>query len=277
MIRLLGIPFDAASSFMQGAAQGPAAIREAMRSPSANTWTEGGLDLAAAAWDDAGDVVFPQTEAATEGPGWAAGSLGEPHRDAITERVAREVEAGNRLLTLGGDHSITYPIMRAYASAWPGLTILHLDAHADLYDEFEGDRFSHACPFARIMEGGLAARLVQVGVRTMTGHQADQRDRFGVETQELKDGQPAWPAVEGPVYVSLDLDVLDPAFAPGVSHHEPGGLSTRQVLDLLHAVPGTLVGADLVELNPRRDVGGISAMAAARLAKELLGRLLADA
>ena len=155
------------------------------------------------------------------------------------------------------------------------LTILHIDAHPDLYDEFEGDRYSHACPFARIMEERLATRLVQVGIRTMSGPVRAQADRFGVEVIDMR----AWeagmrPVVAGPSYVSVDLDGLDPAFAPGVSHWEPGGLSVRDVIGMIQAIPGRIVGADVVELNPLRDHDGMTAMVAAKIVKELASAML---
>ena len=147
--------------------------------------------------------------------------------------------AATRPIALGGDHAITFPILRAFAKRHPRLSILHFDAHPDLYDEFEGNRFSHACPFARIMEEGLAGRLVQVGIRTANAHQREQVARFGVEMIEMRDFRDGLaPEFDAPVYVSFDLDGLDPAFAPGVSHREPGGLSTRQALDVIAADPG---------------------------------------
>ena len=151
-----------------------------------------------------------------------------------------------------------------------------MDAHPDLYDEFVGRRFSHACPFARIMEEGLASRLVQVGIRVMNGHQHEQVRRFGVETIDMR----AWadgirPQLTGPVYVSIDLDGLDPAFAPGVSHREPGGFSVRDVIGLVHALPGPLAGADIVEFNPSQDRLGLTAPVAGKLVKELAGRMSA--
>jgi arginase family enzyme len=156
------------------------------------------------------------------------------------------------------------------------LTILHIDAHPDLYDVLDGNRFSHACPFARIMESGLAARLVQVGIRTLNTHQREQAQRFGVEMIDMVGwGEGVRPVVDGPVYVSLDLDGLDPAFAPGVSHHEPGGLTTREVVHLLHSLPGPIIGADVVEFNPLRDPIGTTAALAAKLVKELIGRMIA--
>src|SRR5262249_47296534 len=145
-----------------------------------------------------------------------------------------------------GDHSITFPIVKAFAKKYPELTIFHFDAHPDLYDVFEGNKLSHACPFARIMESGLAKRLVQVGIRTINRHQREQAEKFGVEVVEMR----ALPAVErlkaaGPVYVSFDMDVLDPAFAPGISHREPGGMTVREAIAHLHAMEGKIVGADV--------------------------------
>jgi agmatinase len=262
-VALLGVPWDEHSSFLRGAALAPPAIRAALRSPSTNLSTESGLDLASdPRFTDAGDLEIP--------PGAAA-------LQAIEEGAARVLASGARLLALGGDHAVTYPVVRAQAARQPGLTLVHLDAHPDLYDEFEGDRFSHACPFARILEEKLVRRLVQVGIRTLNGPQRAQAERLGVERIEMKDWHPdLTPATTGPVYVSIDLDVLDPAFAPGVSHPEPGGLSTRDVIGLLQRLPGRVVGADVVELNPTRDPDGATARVAAKLTKELAARVLSD-
>jgi arginase len=211
---------------------------------------------------DAGDVEIPEDSTAV----------------AVIERAVGAILArGAHTLVLGGDHAVAYPVLRAHSRVWPGLTILHLDAHADLYDEFEGDRLSHACPFARVMEEGLAGALIQIGIRTLNDHQRDQAKRFGVQIVEMKDWQPAKaPSIEGDVYLSLDLDALDPAFAPGVSHQEPGGFSTRELIELIGRFGGRLVGADVVELNPSRDPLGVTAMTAAKLVKELAGRMLMD-
>ena len=255
---LIGLPYDASSSYLRGPAQAPAAIREALRCASSNAWSEALQDLAGLA--DWGDLALP--------PGPEARAL-------IEQGLNRLLDAGGTPIALGGDHSVTYPVLRALGPRHPGLTILHFDAHADLYHDFEGDPFSHACPFARIMEEGLAQRLVQVGIRTMTGHLRQQADRFGVEIIDMR----AWaagarPRVQGPVYVSIDLDAFDPAFAPGVSHVEPGGLSSREVITLLQDLPGPLVGADVVEFNPVRDPQGITGPLCAKLVKELASRML---
>ena len=118
-------------------------------------------------------------------------------------------------------------------------------------------------------------RLVQVGIRTMTGHQRDQAARFGVDVIDMR----AWtagrrPEVTGPVYVTIDADGLDPAFAPGVSHREPGGLSARDVIGIVQALPRPIVGADVVEVNPLQDVGGTTAVVAAKLVRELIARMI---
>ena len=126
------------------------------------------------------------------------------------------------------------------------------------------------------MEAGLARRLIQIGIRTMNGHQRDQARRFGVEVCEMSRGGVSVSKlnVTGPVYISFDLDVLDPAFAPGVSHWEPGGMSVREVLEHLHSITATIVGADLVEYNPSRDVSDLTATVAGKILKELLGKML---
>jgi len=255
---LIGLPYDGSSSFLYGAANGPSAIREALLSPAGNPWSERhGVSIGEDYLEDAGDLSL------TAGP---------DVRDAIEQQVRLIAGSGRPPILLGGDHSVTYPILRAIGPLHPKLTVLHIDAHADLYDEFEGDRYSHACPFARIMEEQLVSQLVQVGIRTLTGHQQEQAKRFGVEIIDMRawsDG--ARPAVGGPVYVSLDLDGLDPAFAPGVSHREPGGLTVREVLNMLFALNGPIIGADIVEYNPSQDLGGMTAQVAAKFVKELSG------
>lgn len=251
-----GICYDEKSSFLRGPAQAPARIRQALHSGSMNLFAEGEIDLGSLTEWDAGDF---QPEGYFD----------------IATLTQQHLAQSPKLLTLGGDHSITYPILKAYREKYPALDILHIDAHADLYQEYEGDPHSHACPFARIMEEGLADRLVQVGIRTLNTHQQEQAKRFGVEVYTMERFDPAMPLIfTNPVYISLDLDALDPAFAPGVSHREPGGLTTRQVISMLQRLEGEVVGADLVEYNPAQDLGDITAYVTAKLLKELLARLL---
>jgi arginase len=258
---LLGIPFDGQCSYLRGAGEAPAKIREALRCDASNSWTELGVDLGPTGiYEDAGDLAFAEKDAFS----------------AIKAGVGGLIEQGKRPVCLGGDHSITYPIVKAFARRYPELTIFHFDAHPDLYEEFEGNRLSHACPFARIMEAGLAKRLVQVGIRTINRHQREQAKRFGVEVVEMR----ALPAYEelkvmGPVYITFDMDVLDPAFAPGISHREPGGMSVREAIAHLHAIEGEIVGADVVEYNPMQDLAGMTATVAAKIVKEILGKMIA--
>jgi agmatinase len=254
-IALVGFTSDENSSFLRGPAQAPPLIREALRSDSTNLWTEGGVDLGGR------NVLFD------------AGDFEE----SIEEVTALLLKHGKTPLALGGDHSISYPVVRAFARRHERLDVLQFDAHPDLYDEFEGNRQSHACPFARIMELGVVRRLVQVGIRTMNGHQRAQAEKFGVEVIEMRhwdDGRSF--AFDSPLYVSIDLDVLDPAFAPGVSHREPGGASTRQVIDTIQGLRGKVVGADVVEFNPRQDPVGLTAAVGAKLTKELAARMATE-
>jgi arginase len=257
---ILGIPFDANSSWLRGAAGAPPIIRVALHSISSNSWTETDVDLGAeGTYCDAGDLKF---------------TFEEPF-PAIESKIGELLEKGLRPVCLGGDHSITLPIVRGFGKRVPGLTILHFDAHPDLYDELEGNRLSHACPFARIMEEGAAKRLIQIGIRTMTGHQREQAKKFGVEVIEMRH-LPALDRmkVDGPIYISFDMDALDPAFAPGISHREPGGMSVREAIAHIHAITGKIAGADIVEFNPAQDNTQITATVAAKLLKEILGKMI---
>jgi agmatinase len=256
-VRLIGLPTDINSSFLRGAAAAPPLIRAALSSDMGNPAAECGRELGRdIPFEDLGDLPLTEDCAAD---------------DARIEAAVRAACAGGGVpICLGGDHAVTYPVLRAIAAVHGPVAILHIDAHSDCYDELGGNRRSHASPFARIMEDGLATRLVQVGIRTLNAHQAAQVARFGIEVVPMRDFTPAAvPVPAGPIYLSVDLDGLDPAFAPGVAHHEPGGLSTRQLLDLIARIPGPLVGADIVELNPSRDLNGMTATVAAKLVKEI--------
>jgi agmatinase len=266
MPTILGIPLDVNSSYLRGPAGAPAKIRQALRSDASNKWSELGVDVGAAgAFTDAGDLRLHDSR--------------EKVSDDFVEierAVGELLEKAEQPVLLGGDHSITYPILQAFAKRYPEVTIVHFDAHPDLYDEFEGSRVSHACPFARIMEEHLAKRLVQIGIRTLNRHQREQAEKFGVEMVQMRE-LPAYElmAVHGPVYISFDMDVLDPAFAPGISHREPGGMTVREAIAHLHAIEGTIVGADIVEYNPEQDVAGMTAVVAAKILKEILGKMIA--
>lgn len=259
-ISLVGIPTDQHSSFLRGPAQAPAAIRAVLASPHGNSATERGSEIG---HDfqlvDRGDVAIAE-------------DAGDD--DRIRAAVAA---CPGPVLALGGDHAISFPVVEALARRHGAFDILHFDAHPDLYDELDGNRRSHASPFARIMEGGHARRLVQVGIRTLNRHCRDQAARFGVEIIEARHFSDAWrPQFERPLYVSIDIDALDPAFAPGVSHPEPGGLSVRQIVNILLDLEAPIIGGDVVELNPARDSGGLTAFVAAKLVRELAAAMAAN-
>ncbi|MEL6254508.1 MAG: agmatinase [Bacteroidota bacterium] len=256
-IQLLGIAYDAKSSFMRGAAQAPIKIKEILHDGSSNFISENGIDLLEKAdWTDAGDIEV--------------GDYPE-----LLPKIKSKIDPKAKPIFLGGDHSITFPLVEAMADLHGPFSILHFDAHTDLYDIFEGDRFSHACPFARIMEKGLAKKLIQVGIRNVSKHHQEQAEKFDVDIITMRELDKMYDIkLEGPVYLSLDIDVFDPAFVPGVSHHEPGGMNPREFINAFHKLELDLIGADIVEYNPFRDVSDITAALAAKMLKEIAGKML---
>ena len=256
----IGIPFDENCSYIRGPAEAPDEVEKYLFPQSANPWSETGIDL-----KKMGEFQY-------------VGALDFNGKDAfeVIESVAELTFQEKRApIFVGGDHSITFPLMKGVAKHHSDITILHIDAHPDLYDDYEGNPLSHASPFARIMEAGLARRLIQIGIRTSTDHLRGQVKRFGVEQYDMASMQEI-PTLEfdGPVYMTIDMDGLDPAFAPGVSHREPGGLSSREVINLIHRAGPYLVGGDVVEYNPRCDLDHVTAMVTARLVREMAGVML---
>ena len=266
-VSIVGVPFDANSSYLRGAAQAPPLIREALFSEATNLYTEMGVDLGDSGnLFDTGDLQLGRT----------------PREDfqEIESAAAAFFKEDSPIIFLGGDHSITFPLLKACHARYPEISILHFDAHPDLYPEYEGNRYSHACPFARIMESQLARGLVQIGIRSMNAVQREQVERYRVKVFPMKYGIPGVAGrpsfkLEGPVYLSFDIDVLDPAFVPGISHWEPGGMSVRDAINCLHSVEADIVAADIVEFNPTRDTSGRTATVCAKLLKEIAGRMLA--
>ncbi|HKX28214.1 MAG TPA: agmatinase family protein [Blastocatellia bacterium] len=260
-LSLIGIPHDDNSSFMKGPAEAPPLIRRELHGDGSSLWSETGIDLGVTGrLMDYGEIQFD--------------GASDPW-DLIEQQVGHALESGDPLICLGGDHAITHPILRAVRRRHAKLTILHIDAHPDLYDAYQGNPRSHASPFARIMEERLADRLIQVGIRALNDHHRDQFERFGVEVIEAaRCGENLRLDLATPVYISMDLDGLDPAYAPGVSHREPGGLSTRQVIDLIQTIDQPIVAADIVEFNPRCDISNLTAMVAAKLLKEIGGMMI---
>lgn len=259
---LIGLPTDINSSFSRGPAKAPQAIREALASDRGNASAENGLEAGT-------DFELKDLEdlALLEAPG----------DDLLIEAAAKgAIEAGAVPVFLGGDHAVSAPILAGVHAALGRVHIVHIDAHPDTYEDFEGNPRSHASPFARILERGHALSLTQIGVRTVNRHCREQARRYGVRMIEMKDFDvAALPVFEGLTYLSIDLDGIDPAFAPGVSHPEPGGLTVREVLAIVRRLKGPLVGADIVELNPLFDQNHVTAILAAKLVREIAAQATA--
>ncbi len=267
--RVLPVPYDLTTSYMPGTRRGPVAILEA----SAHVeWYDEVLDLEPV---EHGILTLPPVEPETSGPG------------AMMERVeaaARaQVEEGRFLLTLGGEHSITAPLVAAHRTVWPDLTVLQVDAHADLRDSYCGSPHNHACAMRRVVDQDVP--LVQVGIRSLTREErelAEADPRITTFFAHELAGRPAgaWAAevagrLGSRVYLTIDLDGLDPSIMPATGTPVPGGLSWWELTTLLEVVSrsATLVGADLVELAP---IGGMVApdFLAARLAYRIMGLAL---
>jgi guanidinopropionase len=277
-IGLLGIPFDGATTNRPGARHGPRAVREAsalMRLVNGATLVAP-YDLCACA--DLGDVPV--------NPNDIADTLRR-----IETFVAGLAANGVTPLAIGGDHLVSYPILRALGRGKP-LGMIHIDAHSDTGDVyFGGQRLTHGTPFRRAIEDGVLdpTRTVQIGLRG-TLYARDERDWARdqnvriIDMEEVAErGIPAVIAVaraivgSGPTYFTFDVDALDPAFAPGTGTPEIGGLTTREALRLVRGFRGLdLVGADVVEVSPPLDPSGNTALVGATVAFELLC-LLAEA
>lgn len=259
-VGVLPIPYDDNSSFFKGPAQAPSAIFEVINNGSLNKTAENGMLLE---WGT-NIVELPPVQITAP----------EHFVDGIESAVKAALSDGYQMLSIGGDHSITYPILRAMHEYYGPVNIVHFDAHPDLYDEFKGNIHSNACPFARIMEQGLAKSLHQFGIRTMNAHQSQQASKFDVNVTTMLNWPASPPQLDGPIYISIDIDALDPAFAPGVSHREPGGLTTRDIINFIHTLKGNVIGVDIVEYNPQKDIDNITAYVAAKLLKEAAGKML---
>ena len=272
-VAILGVPYDSATSNRSGARFGPRAIRE----QSLMLWGYNNA-LEVAPFDvlkviDAGDAdVVPPDQLATQ--------------QAITAEARRIGETGAKVISLGGDHSITLPLLRAAAARHGPLAVVHFDSHPDTWDaEFGTQRYSHGTGFRRAIEEGLidVTAYLQIGIRGPTAGPQDYSDarRLGARMitldAALERGIPAVVAEiiatvgAKPAYVSLDIDAVDPAFAPGTGTPEPGGFTSHQMLQLVRGLAGlNIVGADLVEVAPAYDHGQITAILAANLVFEML-------
>jgi agmatinase len=273
-VAILGAPFDGGTTFRAGARFGPAAIREA--------------SLLLRPYNDALDVSpFAEVQVADAGDAPASPIGVEAAHRAIEEAARAVVEAGGRVVGLGGDHSVSLPLMRAAAAEHGPLALLQLDAHTDTWDSYFGARYTHGTVFRRALEEGIIdpRASVQIGLRGSlysAGDLSENRELgFAVLLARELDGVGLAGALDlirtrlgSPVYLSVDIDVLDPAFAPGTGTPEAGGLSSREVLAMLHGLAELepqLAGADVVEVSPPYDPSGVTGVAAANIAYELIG------
>ena len=273
-VAVLGAPFDSAATFRPGARFGPAAIREA--------------SLLLRPYNERLEVApFAATQVADAGDAPASPIGVEAGHAAIGEAARSVTAVGGRVLGLGGDHSVALPLLRAAAAAYGSLSLLQLDAHTDTWDSYFGARYTHGTVFRRAVEEGIvdARASIQIGLRgsLYDASDLDENRSLGFATVLAREFDDvgvggALELVAGrlrsPVYVTVDVDVLDPAFAPGTGTPEAGGLSSRELLALLAGLAGLdveLAGADVVEVSPPYDPSGITAIAAANAAYELLG------
>ena len=271
-VALLGIPYDGGTSYRSGARFGPRAVRE--QSSLIRTWHPvlkvhpfERLRVA-----DCGDVdVVPISIERTY--------------EAVTAKLDEVVGTGAVPVCVGGDHSITLPILRSIARRHGPVGVVHFDAHPDTWDEYFGSKFFHGTPFRRAIEEGHidSRRMLQVGLRGPLYGPDDFafHDQHGIEVlriEAIKEQGTAWASERlsrlrgGPVYLSFDIDAVDPAYAPATGTPEVGGLTSYEALALVRALAGlTLVGADVVEVSPPYDgPGQITALLAANLLFEIV-------
>lgn len=272
-VAILGVPYDSSTSYRSGARFGPRAIRE----QSLLLWGYNNAQQVAPFEVlnvvDYGDVdVIPVDIVAT-------------HR-VIEQTAATILESGSRLISLGGDHSISLPLLRAHHKRHGPLAVVHFDAHPDTWDEeYPTFKYSHGTPFRRAIEEGLidTDAYLQIGIRGPTAGPQDYADARQLGARLITFDEATDLGVRGvlaeiqqrvgprPVYVTLDIDAVDPAFAPGTGTPEVGGFTSHQMLQLLRGLTGLkLVGADLVEVAPPFDSQNITAILAANLVFELL-------
>jgi agmatinase len=272
-VAVLGVPFDTGVSFRPGARFGPASVREASRLLRPY---HPGLDVApfdTVQVADAGDVAASPFDIL------AAVA-------AVEEGADRLLAAGARLVTIGGDHTIALPLLRAVARRHGPVALLHFDAHLDTWDTYFGAEYTHGTPFRRAVEEGVldTSALSHVGIRGPLYARADLDDDarlgFGIITSAdvMRRGVDEVTSAlrerigDRPLYVSVDIDVLDPAHAPGTGTPEAGGLTSRELLEILRGLAGThLVSADVVEVAPAYDHADITAVAASHVAYDLIG------
>jgi agmatinase len=271
-IAVVGIPFDGGTTYRPGARFGPSAVRQGSRLLRPYNPAVGALPFELAQVVDAGDVACTPF-----GPEEAVAQI-----EAAAETLLAE---GGRLVAIGGDHTVALPLLRATSARHGPLALVHFDAHLDTWDVYFGQRFTHGSPFRRAWEEGLLHRdhATHVGLRGPLYSSTDLVDDAGMGFAQITADDVDLQGVaavaahvlervgDAPLYVSVDIDVLDPAHAPGTGTPEAGGLTSRELLSLVRALaPARIVGADVVEVAPAYDHAEITAVAAAHVVYELL-------
>ncbi len=261
-VAVLPIPYDATTSFGGGARLGPSAIISA--SQQVELYDEAlGRDSS-----HVGVTTLPPVDVDVSGP--------ESMMRRIESAARRPVEDGKFLLGLGGEHSVTLPLVRAVRRRWRDVSVLQLDAHADLRDAYQGSPYSHACVMRRLHGEGV--KFVGVGIRSYSEEEAEliAREGLSIFPPRACHGE-AWieqtlAELSDEVFVTVDIDGFDPAYAPGTGTPEPGGLDWFQVTDLLAALARSkrIVGADVVEVAPATTTH-VTEFLAARLAYRIIG------
>ena len=268
-LAVTGVPFDQAVTHRPGTRFGPRAIREASSLLAFDPPYGWGFDpLAEFAIIDYGDLAFDYAKTAD-------------FPDRLTDHIRTILAAKVPSLTLGGDHYITFPILRAYAETYGPLSLLHFDAHSDTWPDDDFSRIDHGTMFYKAVKSGLIdpKRSVQVGIRTHND------DTLGVHTIDAREVHETGPKAvvarikailgDSPIYLTFDIDCLDPAFAPGTGTPVWGGLSSAQAASILRDLAGLdIVGGDVVEVSPPYDTTGATAIAGAHVAAEIMCLML---
>jgi agmatinase len=271
-VAVVGVPFDGGTSYRPGARFGPSAVRQGSRLLRPYNPAQDALPFELAQVVDAGDIAcspFDVEKAVTQI---------EAGADAL-------LQTGGRLVAVGGDHTVALPLLRATAKRHGPLALVHFDAHLDTWDTYFGQRYTHGTPFRRAWEEGLLRRdqTIHVGLRGPLYAGTDLEEDTGMGFAQVTTDDVAGLGVaaitervlarvgDAPVYVSVDIDVLDPAHAPGTGTPEAGGLTSRELLALVRSLaPAEVVGADVVEVSPAYDHAEITAIAAAHVLYELV-------
>lgn len=260
---IYGMPMDWTVSYRPGSRFGPARIRESsLVHEEYSHYLK--RDLSDLVYFDAGDIPLP---------------FGNPEKSvlAIGEFVRQLLDAGKFPLGLGGEHLVTWPVVKEVSRRYSDLAVIHIDAHADLRTDYEGEIYSHATPLRKVAEQIGGTNLYQFGIRSMTREEVAYTEEAGIHFYPFEVVDPLMkclPELEGrPLYVTIDIDVIDPAHAPGTGTPEPGGITTREMLRAIHAIAGSgakVVGADLVEVAPVYDHSEQTPVLAAKLVREML-------